>query len=568
MTEATDGNSPPAAGEDVFTLSDRIVDDHAALRPSDATYLGIAGHDHEWDDRSPEGCEAVADRWRRLAADVQALPPTRDPWDRVAREVALDAAAYEIEWVEEDEYVRDVAHVGSFPVAVRDLFDMMDRSDDDGWANVVARLEAIHEPFDGYLRALAAGRDRGVLPARRQVEAVVEQLRAMGTDTGTLGQLRAELATAGPTDSALAGRADAGLAHAHDVLRRVADALETDALPTATERDGVGRDRYLRFARRYLGTRIDPEETYAWGWGLVRDLYAEIVEVARQIDPDRDIDGVATLLKTDAARAASSRDDFVAQMRALQERALADLADVHFDVPEPVRAIDVRLAPAGAPPGAWYVGPTEDWTRSGTLWWSVGDREQIPLYEEISTGYHEGFPGHHLQVGIQITLADRLSRLHRMLYWNPGYGEGWALYAERLMRELGYLDRPDYVFGQLTGSLLRAVRVVVDIGAHLDLPIPDDAPFHPGERWTFDLGVEMLERYAFLDHEYAESEMTRYLGLPAQAISYKVGERVLLDLREEVRRREGAAFDPRSFHARVLGSGPVGLDLLRELVLQ
>ena len=92
-------------------------------------------------------------------------------------------------------------------------------------------------------------------------------------------------------------------------------------------------------------------------------------------------------------------------------------------------------------------------------------------------------------------------------------------------------------------------------------------PFHPGERWTFDLGVEALEHYAFLTNDLAVSEITRYLGWPGQAISYKVGERVILGLREEARAKEGDAFDLKAFHERVLGSGPVGLDHLRDIVL-
>ena len=195
----------------------------------------------------------------------------------------------------------------------------------------------------------------------------------------------------------------------------------------------------------------------------------------------------------------------------------------------------------------------------------MGGKEVFPLWDEVSTAYHEGFPGHHLQIGMAMTLGDHLSRLHRLLIWYPGYGEGWALYTELLMNELGYLEKPEYVLGMLSAEMLRAGRVVVDIGSHLDLTIPDDAPFQPGERWTFDLAVELLTTFAFLEEDYAKSEVTRYLGWPGQAISYKVGERVILELREQFLGRGG---DLKEFHSRVLGSGGVGLDLLRDLVLE
>lgn len=131
------------------------------------------------------------------------------------------------------------------------------------------------------------------------------------------------------------------------------------------------------------------------------------------------------------------------------------------------------------------------------------------------------------------------------------------------MNELGFLEKPDYVFGWLSSQMLRACRVAVDIGSHLDLPIPNDVEFHPGEAWTFETAVEMLERYSLLGRAYAESEVTRYLGWPGQAISYKVGEKVILDIRDEVRAELGAGFDQKAFHARLLEVGPVGLDLLR-----
>ena len=116
--------------------------------------------------------------------------------------------------------------------------------------------------------------------------------------------------------------------------------------------------------------------------------------------------------------------------------------------------------------------------------------------------------------------------------------------------------------GLLSSQLLRACRVAIDIGVHLDLPIPDDVTFHPGERWTFDLAVEMLDGRALLGDETARSEATRYFGWPGQAISYKIGEQAILDLRAEA--EAAGSFDPKAFHARVLEVGSVGLDHLRD----
>jgi len=354
---------------------------------------------------------------------------------------------------------------------------------------------------------------------------------------------------------------------ATEASHRTAERLETIYLPHAPEADGVGIERYRRNARRFLGTDLDLEATYAWGWERIALLRARAHEVARQIDASRDLDGVRELLVTDPAYSAPSQEAFREAMQERQQQALDALTDVHFDVPTEIREVTVNLVAPGAPLAAWYHGPSEDFARPGTVWWSLGDAVSVPLFDQVSTAYHEGFPGHHLQIGIQVSLSDRLSRAHRMMAWRPGYGEGWALYAEQFMDEIGALGRPEYVLGYLGTSLMRAVRVVVDLGLHLGLPIPSDAPLHPGEDWTFDRAVEALSQLAFLDVATAESEVTRYLGWPGQAISYAVGQRAIVELREERQKREGDAFDLRRFHADVLGAGCVGLDHLRELVL-
>jgi uncharacterized protein (DUF885 family) len=247
-----------------------------------------------------------------------------------------------------------------------------------------------------------------------------------------------------------------------------------------------------------------------------------------------------------------------------QLEALAALDGTHFDVPAEVHDISVQVEPAGGALAAHYVPPSEDFARPGAVWYPVAGKTHFPLFQEVTTAYHEGFPGHHLQCGIQVALADELSRFQRLMVWYPGSGEGWALYAEHLMGELGYLERPEYVVGLLSSQLFRACRVAVDIGLHLDLPIPDDVSFHPGGRWNYDVAFELLTTRALLDKDDAASEVTRYLGWPGQAISYKLGERAILDLRAEAEAAGG--FDPKAFHARVLGVGSVGLDLLREHV--
>ncbi len=181
----------------------------------------------------------------------------------------------------------------------------------------------------------------------------------------------------------------------------------------------------------------------------------------------------------------------------------------------------------------------------------------------MSICYHEGVPGHHLQIAQVRYRADVLNRFQRLAGFISGHGEGWALYAERLMQELGYLDDPVYELGMLSAQAMRAVRVVVDIGMHLELTIPAGEAHH-GERWTPELALPFVIERSRFPAAMMRSEVDRYLGMPGQAISYKVGEKVWLEARADAQRRHGDAFDLKAFHAHALDLGGMGLDLLRE----
>lgn len=549
---------------DIYILSSEIVDETAAAVPTLATYLGIAGHDHEWGDLSPSGLDALADLQRDQLRRVTELPAVADQWARLAVAVVTAELERDLDFHEAGEGLRDLNSIASPLQDLRDAFDQMDTETVEGWSNIASRLEKLPIVLEQYAESLSLGRDRGRAVAQRQVVEGIRQARNHSGNESHFNTFPA--AAADLVDEALAGRIEAGVASARAAYGTLAEFLEQQYLPRATESDGVGRDRYVMHAARFLGCEIDPISTYEWGWSEVERLRGRMAEVSEEILPGASLADALELLLTDPERAAKSQDEFCDLMLERQEVALRELEGTHFDIPEPVRVIDVKMTPPGGSLGAYYYQPSEDFSRPGTVYWSKGDQHQIPLFDEVTTAYHEGFPGHHLQVGLQLTAGDRFSRMQKVMVWYSGSGEGWALYAEDLMEELGYLEKPDYVMGKLASEMLRACRVVIDIGSHLELSIPIGQPFHPGERWTFESGVEMLEAYAAQDHDLSVSEMNRYLGWPGQAISYKVGQRAIRDLRLEEQTRLGADYDQKAFHARLLEVGAVGLDTLRSHV--
>ncbi len=560
-----DRRSSVPVTNNIFLLADRYVDQLAALQPMLATQMGVPGFDGQWGVQDPSGWQDIGALFKRTLSAIEALPPSDRHREQLGRRVLKDHLSGRVERIEHGHPLQDLNNIASPVQGFRETFDLMPKVSADDWELIASRLSSLHGAVDGYIESLSEGRRRGLAAARRQVEACIEQCRVNSGSGSFFYQLSAGAHDAQVPD-ALQAEVDSGTAAARSAYAHLANYLEDEYLPDSVEADGVGLERYRRASRHFLLTEIDHEAVYHWAWQEVAALRAQMVEVGRQIDPALGFQEIVQLLKTGADYVVSSEAEFLSQMRQCQMDALDQLDGTVFDVPVPIKQIDVQIAPPGTTLGAYYIQPSEDFSRAGSVWYAkLTDTSVYPLFDEVTTAYHEGFPGHHLQIGVQMCLGDELTRAHRLAIWYDGYGEGWALYAERLMDELGFINRPEYRFGLLCSQLMRACRVVIDIGMHLGMIIPKDAVFHSGDIWTFDLAVEMLRDYGLMSPVGARSEVTRYLGWPAQAISYKVGEQFILDLRAQAEHE--AWFTLKEFHRRILVSGPVGLDHLKELIL-
>jgi uncharacterized protein (DUF885 family) len=363
----------------------------------------------------------------------------------------------------------------------------------------------------------------------------------------------------------LASDLDRGAETARDATADIARFLRERLAPLGRQSQAAGRERYELTSQHFLGARVDLAEAYAWGFDELARLEGEMRTVADKIVPDGTVDEAVDALDADPARNIAGKDAFRDWMQQLADQAIAELRDVHFDIPQPVRRIECCIAPTSD--GAiYYTGPSEDFSRPGRMWWAVPEGvETFSTWREVTTVYHEGAPGHHLQVAQTAVRSELLNRWQRLLCWVSGHGEGWALYAERLMDELGYLADPGDKLGMLDAQAFRAARVVVDIGMHLELEIPRDNPFgfHPGERWTPELGWEFMRAHCRVPEENLRFELNRYLGWAGQAPSYKLGERIWLQAREDAKRRAGAAFDLKTFHRDALNLGSLGLEVLQ-----
>ncbi|SNR81370.1 DUF885 domain-containing protein [Actinomadura mexicana] len=536
-------------------LADRYVDEFAALDPCLAALMGIAGQDARLTDYGPDGLEARAELTRRTLAELGRVP-VRDEAGRIAAAVLRERL--EVEAALDEAGVREqFLDTTDGPVQrLRMAVELLDQGPDTDWEAVRARMGALPGALAGLRASLRRACGRGRVAARRQV---LRSARECAETPAYLAGL-AERYGDGPLRGALGEAAS----EASAALEGFASFLSGELAACAPERDALGADRYRLGVRDFLGTDLDLAETYAWGWEELARIESEMAAAAREILPGEPLGVVMAALDADPVHRVGGADAFRGWIQELADRAIADLDGVHFDIPGPLRRIECRIPPVEA--GIYYLAPAEDLSRPGTVFWTVEDPSaDIVTWTVPTTMFHEGVPGHHLQLGVT-TLNRGLNRFQRLSSeLHPGHCEGWGLYAERLMDELGHYRDPAHRLGMLAGGQrFRAARVVLDIGLHLELPIPAGAGFHEGERWTPELGLEFLRARKGPDPDSVVAfEIDRYLGRPGQAIAYKLGERVWLEAREAARRREGAGFDLKGFHRRALDLGPMGLDLLR-----
>jgi uncharacterized protein (DUF885 family) len=444
---------------------------------------------------------------------------------------------------------------------VREIFDLMPLDGEEALRNLASRMAKVPAAYAGLRQTYTEAAANGRVAARRQVVACAEQCAewsAPGSDfysglvarANATGALRADL--------------DRAAANASAATAELGAFLTAELLPLAPEHDAVGREQYSLASRSFLGATIDLDEAYAWGWSEVIRIEAEMELLAGQIVPGGTLADAVAALDADPARQIYGRENLREWVQATADQTMTELNGKHFDIPEPALRLECRIAPTSGG-GIYYTCPSEDWSRPGQMWWALPDGDDVfPTWKEVTTIYHEGVPGHHLQTAQAVFRQDELNRWQRLMCWVSGHGEGWALYAERLMDELGYLSDPGNRLGMLDAQLLRAARVVVDIGVHLELPVPADSGWHPGEIWNADLAWQYLRARVQVPQGMLRFELNRYLGWPGQAPSYKLGERIWLQAREDVRRRKGAAFNLKEFHNQALALGSVGLDPLRE----
>ncbi|QWQ44814.1 DUF885 domain-containing protein [Streptomyces sp. YPW6] len=541
-------------------VADAYVDALIELDPITGTYLGVPESSRRLPDFSPAGRAASADLIRATLRKLDAaerLPGADSDAERRCGRLLRERLTAELAVHEAEESLRAVSNLSSPAHSITEVFTLTPTATDEDWAAVVERLRAVPAAYEGYRASLALGLERKLYGGPRATATFVGQLTEWGGEGEGEGffagfvapgpaSLRAELDEA-------AGRATASVLALRDWMRDVY-APTIEGAP-----DPVGRERYARWSRLYNGTDLDLDEAYAYGWSEYHRLLAEMRTEAEKVLPGSGPWEALAHLDVHGKHI-EGVDEVRDWLQGLMDEAIEALDGTHFDLAERVRKVESRIAPPGGAAAPYYTSPSEDFSRPGRTWLPTMGETRFPVYDLVSTWYHEGVPGHHLQLAQWTHVADTLSRYQASVGMVSANAEGWALYAERLMDELGFLPDPERRLGYLDAQMMRACRVIVDIGMHLELEIPADSPFHPGERWTPDLAQEFFGKHSGRPADFVESELTRYLSMPGQAIGYKLGERAWLLGRENARAAHGDAFDLKAWHMAALSQGSLGLD--------
>ncbi|MGW1691676.1 DUF885 domain-containing protein [Streptomyces sp. NPDC002399] len=540
-------------------VADAYVDAFIELDPIAGTYLGVTESSRRLPDFSPSGQEAVAELARTTLAKLDAaerLPSADSDAERRCGRLLRERLTAELAVHEADEGLRAVSNISSPAHSVREVFTVTPTETDEDWAAVVDRLRAVPAALEGYRESLALGLERRLYGGPRATATFIDQLDEWAATDGT-GFFR-EFAAAGP--AALRNDLDDAARLATESVAALRDWMREVYAPAVEGApDTVGRERYARWSRYFNGTDLDLDEAYAYGWSEYHRLLAEMRTEAEKVLPGAGPWEALAHLDVHGKHI-EGVDEVQVWLQSLMDEAIEALDGTHFELAERVRKVESRIAPPGGAAAPYYTGPSEDFSRPGRTWLPTMGETRFPVYDLVSTWYHEGVPGHHLQIAQWTHVADSLSRYQASIGGVSANLEGWALYAERLMDELGFLPDAERRLGYLDAQMMRACRVIVDIGMHAGMEIPEDSPFHPGERWTPDLAQEFFGNHSGRPADFVESELTRYLSMPGQAIGYKLGERAWLLGRENARKAHGDAFDAKAWHMAALSQGPLGLD--------
>ncbi len=561
---AQNGTSDLASVENrrrqLLDLFDEEWEYELRANPERATALGDRRYNDRLGDVSPEFFQSDLTQKRNFLARFEAIDPSGFPrQDALSRKLMIDRLQQDIEGAQFKPWEMPVNQMNGPHLGLPDLIVLTPFDTVADYENYLARLRQIPRFFDQVTMNMRQGMRDGLMPPRYLLEKVAAETEDIAGKTGGSSPFAKPVrefpsGVPGPEQKRLG---DAILAAIDDQVvpayRRFAAFVRDQYAPHGRSDPGVwslpdGAARYRYAIRRITTTDLTPDQLHELGLQQVHEIEAEMLAVAHQLG-FKDLASLNDHIKNDRRCYATSGQQLLDLYANYVRDMEPELPKLFGHLPKSKLAvIPMEASRSKNAVPADYSEGTADGSRPGHINVNEWDPEHRLVLNVEAIAYHEGIPGHHLQLSLAQEIEDLPAFRRHAGY--TAFVEGWALYAERLGKEVGAYRDPYSNYGRLENEMWRAIRLVVDTGVH-------------EKRWSREQMVDYFHRYTAMDEPNIQSEVDRYIAWPGQALAYKLGQLEILNLRQEARDKLGDKFDLRAFHDAVLGNGALPLDVLR-----
>ncbi|MFZ0480812.1 MAG: DUF885 family protein [Terriglobales bacterium] len=558
---AANSNSPSDLEARRKALNDLLHEQWEYTMRTSPIYASILG-DKRWNDKLDDFSQAAIDdnleQTRRFLARFEAIDTAGFPDQEVLnKELMVRDLRMGLEGARFKGWEMPVTQFSGIHIDAPQLVGVLSFESVKDYEDYIARLKQIPRLFDQTEVQMRKGMADGLMPPKLLLDQVVTQANGLATTEAEKSPF-AHPFDKFPDSVPEADRKrlhDAGIAAIRDSVLpayvKFTAFVRDEYAPKGRPEPGVwalpdGPERYAFRVKESTTTDLTPDEIHQIGLEQVKDIEGRMLEVAKQLGYP-DLKSFYAAIKSDPKLHPHSREEILDLYRKHIDEMYTKLPDLFGRLPNgrlevlPIEEFREKEA------STHYVEGTPDGSRKAHVMVNTGDFAKRTTLDIETTAYHEGIPGHHLQIAIAQELPE-LPPFRQHEYYTA-YTEGWALYAERLGRELGFYKDPYSYYGHLQDDMLRAIRLVVDTGFHY-------------KHWSRQQVVDFFHEHSAIDEPEVQSETDRYMAWPAQALGYKIGQLEILKLRQYSKDQLGAKFDIRGFHDEVLSGGAVPLDVL------
>ncbi len=531
--------------------------------PEFASILG----DKRWNDKvsdlSQKAIEADQAMDRAFLARFEAIDPSGFP-EQEALTRTLQIRNYK------ESIAREKFHIWEMPVTqisgihlnAPQLVSLLSFATVKDYEDYTARLKAFPKQMDDVMDRMRKGMSDGLMPPRFLLEKVViqaEGIAASKAEDSPFGRPLAKMpASFSEADrarirEALLGAIDGSVLPAYG---KFAKFVKETYAPKGRTEPGMwslpdGEARYASAVKTSTTTDLTPEQIHQIGLAQVAEIEKQMMEIAKKLGFS-DLASFNASIEKNPKLHPSSREEILAIYRGYVEQMKPELPRLFGRLPKAgFEVAQVEAFREKEASGAQYNQPAKDGSRPGRIMVNTSEPASRKTISMESTAYHEGVPGHHLQIAIAQELED-LPPIRQQSFYTA-FVEGWALYSEKLGKEIGFYKDPYSDYGRLQDEMLRAIRLVVDTGFH-------------SKRWSRAQVVKFFHDHSAIDEVEVQSETDRYISWPGQALAYKIGQLKILELRDRAQKALGSRFDIRRFHDAVLGAGALPLDVLEDRI--